>query len=306
VGEIFSADATIVMMYDAERDWVSNIYYVDRGQHIAIPDQPGSRQTLGSILVDRHKPLLVGSRAESRTLGSLPILRAGENEDRNESYLGVPILVGEKVIGLVSVQSHEKNIFDQDDLRLLQTLANSMSVALENARLFNETQRLLKETEQRAAELAIINSVQLGVAAQLDLQGIYDAVGDKIREIFDQADVGIRIYDPQKKIVYFPYEYSNGRRVTIDSVTHMNPEELLTATGFVPHVFRTRATLVINENMPQEVERFGSSVLPGTQMEKSAVYVPLVIGDQVRGVIIIMDVEHEHAFSASCKRLPTA
>jgi PAS domain S-box-containing protein len=83
----------------------------------------------------------------------------------------------------------------------------------------------------------------------------------------------------------------------------MNPEELLTATGFVPHVFRTRATLVINENMPQEVERFGSSVLPGTQMEKSAVYVPLVIGDQVRGVIIIMDVEHEHAFSDSDVRL---
>jgi GAF domain-containing protein len=47
-------------------------------------------------------------------------------------------------------------------VRLLETLANSMSVALENARLFDETQRLLKETEQRAAELAIINSVQEG------------------------------------------------------------------------------------------------------------------------------------------------
>jgi hypothetical protein len=35
-----------------------------------------------------------------------------------------------------------------------------MSVALENARLFDETQRLLAETEQRNNELAIINSVQ--------------------------------------------------------------------------------------------------------------------------------------------------
>ena len=38
-------------------------------------------------------------------------------------------------------------------MRLLETLANSMSVALENARLFDETKRLLKETEQRNAEL---------------------------------------------------------------------------------------------------------------------------------------------------------
>ena len=59
-------------------------------------------------------------------------------------------------------------------------------MALENARLFDETQRLFKQSEQRAAELAIINSVQQALAAELNMQGIYDAVGDKIREIFPQ------------------------------------------------------------------------------------------------------------------------
>ena len=67
----------------------------------------------------------------------------------------------------------------------------SMGVALENARLFDETQRLLKETEQRAAELAIINSVQEGLASKLEMQAIYDLVGNKIREIFEADDVGI-------------------------------------------------------------------------------------------------------------------
>ena len=60
------------------------------------------------------------------------------------------------------------------DVRLLQTLANSMSVALENARLFDETQRLLKETEERAAELAIINSVGEALATNIGFQGICD------------------------------------------------------------------------------------------------------------------------------------
>ena len=71
-----------------------------------------------------------------------------------------------------------------------------MSVALENARLFNETQRLLKETEQRAAELAIINSVQEGLALKPDMQAIYDLVGDKIQETFNVQSVNITIYDP--------------------------------------------------------------------------------------------------------------
>jgi signal transduction histidine kinase/DNA-binding response OmpR family regulator/putative methionine-R-sulfoxide reductase with GAF domain len=77
----------------------------------------------------------------------------------------------------------------------------------------------------------------------------------------------------------------------------------LADTGFAAHLLRTRETVVINENMAQAVEKFGSFVLPGTQMEKSAVYVPLVAGDQVRGLINLIDMEREHAFSESDVRL---
>ena len=59
-----------------------------------------------------------------------------------------------------------------------------MSVALENARLFDETNRLFKETEQGKAELAVINSVQEGLAKEIEMQGIYELVGEKIRNIF--------------------------------------------------------------------------------------------------------------------------
>jgi GAF domain-containing protein len=62
------------------------------------------------------------------------------------------------VNGIISLQNldHE-NAFSDSDVRLITTLSNSMSVALESARLFDETTRLLKETEQRNAELAVIN-----------------------------------------------------------------------------------------------------------------------------------------------------
>ena len=75
----------------------------------------------------------------------------------------------------------ERHAFTDRMCALLETLANRMSVALENARLFDETQRLLKITEERAAELAIINSVQEGLASKLEMQAIYDLVGDKLR-----------------------------------------------------------------------------------------------------------------------------
>ena len=80
-------------------------------------------------------------------------------------------------------------------MRLLTTLAASLSVALENARLFDETQRLLTETDQRAAELAIINSVQQGLAASSTCRRCTTWSATRSSEIFDAQVVDIGIYD---------------------------------------------------------------------------------------------------------------
>ena len=102
------------------------------------------------------------------------------------------------MLGTIAMEDYEReNAYGEAEVRLLSTVAASMGVALENARLFDETQRLFKETEQRAAELAIINSIQEGMAAKLDFQAIIDLVGDKLREVFTAGVVGIRWYDPQ-------------------------------------------------------------------------------------------------------------
>ncbi|HCR71456.1 MAG TPA: hypothetical protein DIW23_08445, partial [Anaerolineae bacterium] len=66
--------------------------------------------------------------------------------EMEKSFVALPIMSSENVIGMVGISDYEKeNAFNESDLRLLQTVVSSMSVALENARLFDETQRLLKE-----------------------------------------------------------------------------------------------------------------------------------------------------------------
>src|SRR5213076_1172554 len=100
------------------------------------------------------------------------------------------ILASDRALGMIAMEDYEReNTYGEAEVRLLSTVAASMGVALENARLFDETQRLFKESEQRAAELAIINSVQQGLAAELDFQAIIDLVGDKIAEIFHAGDM---------------------------------------------------------------------------------------------------------------------
>ena len=68
--------------------------------------------------------------------------------DMPKSQIYVPMIADGRVKGIISLQNldHE-HAFSESDISLLTTLTNSMSVALESARLFDETARLLKEIE---------------------------------------------------------------------------------------------------------------------------------------------------------------
>ena len=106
-----------------------------------------------------------------------------------KSALFVPLVSGVRSTGVIALDNFDReHAFNDADLRLLTTLAGSLSVALENA-------RLVHETRQRNAELALINSVQEALAGELEMQAIYDVVGDKIQEIFDAQVVDIGIFD---------------------------------------------------------------------------------------------------------------
>src|SRR5205814_10347800 len=126
--------------------------------------------------------------------------------DPAKAVLVAPLIVGAEVRGRISLQNVDReNAFSESDLRLLTTLAGSLSVALENARLFDQTKRLLTETDERAAELAVVNSVQRGLAERLDMQAMYDLVGDKIVDIFDAQVFCIFTLDPRDGLVHSPY-----------------------------------------------------------------------------------------------------
>ena len=67
--------------------------------------------------------------------------------------------------------------------------------------------------------------------------------------------------------------------------------------GLAGWVLRSRQPLLINENMAQKMEKYGSRVLPGTHFGKSMIMVPMVAGDQARGSVDISDFEREHGLA---------
>ena len=213
----------------------------------------------------------------------------------------VPLIARHELLGTLYADVEGRfGRFQDADRERLELLAGQAAAALVNIRFAAGLQATVAErtaqVEQRAAELAVINSLQAALAAQLDLQGVYDVVGDKIREVFGQRDLSIRIHDPATSLMHYPYAVESGERLVVPSMP--TPE-----LGFAAHVLRTRETIVINERMDEVTAQYGSALVPGTQDEKSAVFVPLVVGNRAFGCINLNDMTREHAFSPADVRL---
>jgi transcriptional regulator with GAF, ATPase, and Fis domain len=125
-------------------------------------------------------------------------------------------------------------------------------------RLFDETRRLLKETEQRAAELAVINSVQEGLASKLDFQGIVDLVGNKIREIFDAQAINITRYTPELDEFVSLYMLERGVRHTFEP---MKPGPIFR------RILDTHESILFKTDA--EFEAIGAVLVPGTESSRS-------------------------------------
>jgi GAF domain-containing protein len=100
----------------------------------------GSQSMIGWTVANREARIAldVGQEAVRFDNPYLPLTR---------SELALPILIGERVVGALTIQSSKPRAFDQDDITVLQGIADSLGTAIENARLFSEVQTNLEEIQ---------------------------------------------------------------------------------------------------------------------------------------------------------------
>jgi signal transduction histidine kinase/DNA-binding response OmpR family regulator len=287
--EVFRSDDLTIKWFDAETQTNEDLYCREHGQPLPLlrrTVQPGGAM---DRLLNRREVLVAGTRDEMDAQGF--ILHPGT--DPSLALMAVPIVTADRVVGAIIIESFERqHAFAESDVRLLQTVASAMGVALQSARLFDETQRLLKETEQRNAELAVINSIQQGLVAQLDLDAIIDLVGDKLREVFATGDLQISWFDEDSFMATPAYFYEHGKRRRDLAPFHAacSPRNL--------RVVRERVAAAMNADST-------ASVVKGTDMPLSDMRAPVVAGDRVIALVNVDSFERENAFGDDDLRLLT-
>lgn len=163
----------------------TGIFLLDRdGQYAVLA---ASNSEGGQKMLQRGHRLEVGKKGIVGYVADAKVARVAldvgqdavyfDNPDlpQTRSEIALPITAEERVIGVLDVQSTEPNAFDQQDIEILSTLAAQIGAAIENARLFQETQKSLMEAQSLYRQF--IQSSWVGLTRKRKLTGYrYDTV----------------------------------------------------------------------------------------------------------------------------------
>jgi response regulator RpfG family c-di-GMP phosphodiesterase len=171
--------------------------------------------------------------------------------------LHVPMFTRGKVVGVLSVYSHEHRLFHSNEADLMQLIANAAATAIENAHLF-------ADIERRLSQLQTLHDIDRAITASIDMQVTLDLLVRRVHERLGAQRVEIHQFNP-----------------------HFQTLRLLVGTGTTPYVFaQTEQRLSQAQARPVVLER-RALVVPATQSKDGLGYYafPLIAKGYVKGVL---------------------
>lgn len=164
-----------------------------------------------------------------------------EQEDRyllldfvpdTRSELALPLQVGDRILGVLDLQSNAAGAFDEQDVQALQLLGDQIAIAIENARLF-------QETDQRFQAMSALHETSLDIVAQLDSRRVLRAILRRAAELLSAQGASLAVYDAGSNLVQVRAIYNLPHE--FEGIT-LSPGE-----GIAGTVIETGEPLIVND-----------------------------------------------------------
>jgi PAS domain S-box-containing protein len=184
VSQLMAAEAFTIALLDEANNEVEGVYLYDKGGR-----WPSQRVPLGkgfsSRVILTGKTLLI-TDIEKTPVEAVPF----GTQEQIRSVLAVPMFIGGKAIGAIAAQSYQPNAYTAEDQRLLEMLATQASIAIENARLFTQT-------EARAREFSSLYAVAADLASSNDLNALLNTIAGHIASLLDATGGAVYLFRPE-------------------------------------------------------------------------------------------------------------
>src|SRR5215213_3471724 len=262
-----------IALYDEKNEEKHYPLAFEEGNRIQLSPSKLGTGGFSDHIIRNKKPVFAPDNVlhHMRMLG-IEFIPLAEDETPSQCWLGVPLLVGERVLGLISVQSVQKpNLYDEHDRDILTTIASQAAIAIENARLFQEAQR-------RAQETAVLAEVGREISVTLDLEIVLTRI----------SSYALDLFQAESSAVYLPE--AGGATWRAISVVGAELEEIKndpinTGEGILGKVVLHKTGQIVNDASSAS----GALIVKGTpeRPHDHILGVPIMSGDRVAGLMVV-------------------
>ena len=291
IAKTIPTDAFQVGLYDPATNTIHYPLIVDRDERTVLPRRPLNPATKSYGVITTGVPLIYGEVDTSQIMTVVgedqPVAPADLDGEITQSGMFVPLRQGGQTLGVLSVQSYQRNAYTQDDVNLLTGIANYFTVALQNASLFAQTQK-------RVSQLDAINHVAQSVGQQLDEEQLLETIAQQVQHVLPYDTFYVGLYQKGQNRMEFPIFYEDGAKLTAPAIQ-------VTPHSYSRKVLNERQPLLILRDAADSPEQ-GVAIVP-TGIDPQAVaarislmFVPLIAGQEVIGVMAVQSKE-QNAYS---------
>jgi PAS domain S-box-containing protein len=276
INRVIDARTLFIALYDQARDEIALVELYENGVRLELPPdqrtQPSGNTLTFHICHTRQALMLHGDidteavrlGMEARTVGS---------GDPTKVWLGVPMIAGDRVMGALVVQHlDDEYAYDQDDLNVLQAIANQAGIALSNARLYQIADLRLGE---RVDELTALSAISQELNATLERERIFSVVLTEALKVTGATHGFISLVNAETQEL----RVCASQGYTAQDAKRLEAEWAPTATSLTGEAVRSGAPVVVGDvrARPADVE-----LRPETRSE---IAVPIRYAQSVVGAL---------------------
>ncbi|MES2761736.1 MAG: GAF domain-containing protein [Bacteroidota bacterium] len=206
-----------------------------------------------------------------------------------QSIIYLPLKLGDKKLGVLTVQSFNKNAFDDYKVNLVKNLAVYCAIAIENATLY---QKMEEQVEERTRELItaqettrMLSVIGKEIISTVDFDSIFHTLHEKVGQLMNADCFSVRIYNKEKREIDYRYLMEKGQAKASVTVSMDDLDNY--SVWCVTH----NKEIFINDNLNEYHKYTKKIVVPSGEMPNSLLFCPLNIGDKVTGVITVQSFE---------------
>jgi GAF domain-containing protein/ActR/RegA family two-component response regulator/anti-sigma regulatory factor (Ser/Thr protein kinase) len=134
------------------------------------------------------------------------------------SELCVPIKSGRTVVGILDVESFSKNMFDKQDVAVLETIADLLASAIQNTKLYNDTRR-------KAWRLELVDQINRAISSTLDLKGVFRIVSTELNKVVDYDRINLSFWHPHQRLFSMELSFCPKDTLTCREIKYIPAEE---------------------------------------------------------------------------------